>query len=114
MIRLQWNGLRVGHHVLVHDETERGMPLVPGRVTMIKSASGIESGSNDVSILISPPGRASKVVSPRRLAVHLDELDPAERCWRCENDTTTDGSPRRNAAPTKSTNKPTHDRNDHA
>jgi hypothetical protein len=79
MIRLQWNALRVGDHVLVHDEDDTEMALVPGRVTMIQTAQG----SNDVAIRLSGRG-ASKIVHPRRLAVHLDEFDPDSHCWRCD------------------------------
>ena len=80
MIRLEWNALQVGHHVLVHDDADPALTLVPGRVTMIQSLPG----SNDVSIRISPPGGPKRVVQPRRLAVHLDTGESAERCWRCE------------------------------
>jgi hypothetical protein len=79
MIRLQWNGLRDGHRVLVHDETDRDLPLIPGRVAMVQT----EAGSNDVAIRLSPGTGASRVVRPGRLAVHLDVLDPDEDCWRC-------------------------------
>lgn len=80
MIRRQWNALRVGHHVLVHDEAEAGLPLVPGRVTMVHATPG----SNDVAIRIPSTRGPSRVVHPPRLAVHLEELDPEARCWRCE------------------------------
>jgi hypothetical protein len=80
MIRLQWNALHVGHHVLVHDETDPTAPLVPGRVTAVEPAGG----SNNVTIRISPPGKPRSFVQPRRLAVHLDSGEPTERCWRCE------------------------------
>jgi len=80
MIRLEWNALRVGHHVLVHDETDPGLPLVPGRVAMVQAAPG----SNDVAIRIPSTRGPSKVVHPPRLAVHLEDLDPEARCWRCE------------------------------
>ena len=80
MIRLQWNALRVGHHVLVHDETKPGLPLVPGRITMVRAASG----SNDVAIRIPSTRGPSVVVHPHRLAVHLEDLDPEAHCWRCE------------------------------
>lgn len=80
MIRLEWNTLRVGHHVLVHDETKPGLPLVPGRVTMVHAASG----SNDLAIRIPSTRGKSKVIHPPRLAVHLEDLDPEARCWRCD------------------------------
>lgn len=80
MIRRQWNSLQVGHHVLVHDDADRALRLVPGRVTMIEATPG----SNDVTIRISPPRGPTRVVQPRRLAVHLDTGEAPERCWRCE------------------------------
>ena len=80
MIRLEWNALRVGSHVLVHDETEPGLPLVPGRVSNVHAASG----SNDVAIRIPSTRGPSRVVHPPRLAVHPEELDPEARCWRCD------------------------------
>ncbi len=80
MIRRHWNALRVGHHVLVHDENDPQMTLVPGRVTEIEETSG----SHSVAIRISPRTGRSRVVQPSRLAVHLDNGEGTERCWRCE------------------------------
>jgi hypothetical protein len=80
MNRIQWNTLSVGHHVLVHDETKPGLPLVPGCVSMVHAASG----SNDVAIRIPSTRGPSRVVHPPRLAVHLEALDPEARCWRCD------------------------------
>ena len=84
MIRLAWNSLQVGHRVLVHDDTEPTMPLVPGRVTMIQPAPG----SNDITVRISPSSGPARLVQPRRLMVHLDAdtetSTGAERCWRCD------------------------------
>ncbi len=79
MIRPQWQALRVGHHVLVHDEEMAGMPLVPGRVAMIQT----DPNSNDIGIRITPTEGTSKIVRPRRLAVHMPQLDLDEHCWRC-------------------------------
>jgi hypothetical protein len=85
MIRIEWNALRVGDHVLVHDDADHDMPLNPGQVTMLKTAPG----SNDVTIRISPTGGATTVVNPPRLAVHRDGFDRAEDCWRCSTDVNT-------------------------
>jgi hypothetical protein len=82
MIRLQWNGLRVGHHVLVHDERDHDMPLVPGTVELVQTAAG----SNDLAIRISSADGSTTLVHPRRLAVHLTTLDPHEDCWLCTID----------------------------
>ena len=79
MIGLQWNALRLGHCVLVHDDDGRDMSLAPGVVTMIRTTVG----SNDIGIRITQAGGGSRIVRPRRLAVHLEQLDPTEQCWRC-------------------------------
>jgi hypothetical protein len=80
MIRQEWNSLQVGDHVFVHEDTEANLAAVPGRVVVVDFAEG----SNDVSIRISPARGKATVVRPRRLAVHLEELDPDRRCWRCD------------------------------
>lgn len=102
VIRLTWNALRVGQHVLVHDEDDPLMALVPGRVTDVEQAPG----SNDVTIRLSPSGRPAKVVRPRRLMVHLDagdldDDDEAERCWRCEANLTSTRPDREHGTPPK-------------
>ena len=80
MNRLQWNALRVGDHVLVHDDAEPDMPLIPGRITAVEP----ESGSNNITIRVASRGQQARFVRPRRLTVHLDTGETTERCWRCE------------------------------
>lgn len=82
MIRHAWNSLQVGHRVLVHDDADPAMALVPGRVMTVTTAPG----SNDVAIRIAPSGGPARIVHPRRLTVHLDADTEtgAERCWRCD------------------------------
>lgn len=80
MIRRRWNELRVGHHVLVHDTADPSLALSPGRVTSVDQTAG----SNDVTIRISPRRGPARFVQPSRLAVHLDDGEATERCWRCE------------------------------
>ena len=80
MNRLEWNELRVGDRVLVHDESDARAPLLPGRVTEVAEAPG----SNDVAIRVPASRGKSQIVRPPRLSVHLDDLDPESRCWRCE------------------------------
>lgn len=88
MIRDDWNALQVGDHVLVHDATDGGAPVVPGRVVKVRADQRI----NDIAIRIKPAGRRHTIVHPRRLAVHLEELDPDRRCWRCDAHAATDSS----------------------
>lgn len=80
MIRQEWNALQVGDHVFVHEDNDHNLAAVPGRVVVVEFAEG----SNDVSIRISTGRGQATVVRPRRLAVHLEELDPDRRCWRCD------------------------------
>lgn len=81
MIRQEWNALEVGDHVMVHEHTDQDLPAVPGRVVEVE----IAEGSNDLAIRIKPARGKAVVVYPRRLAVHLEELDPDRRCWRCDS-----------------------------
>lgn len=79
MLRLQWNALRAGDKVFVH-ERAADMTLVPGVVAMIQTLED----SNDIGIRVSPGKDGRTVVRPARLTVHLDPIDPAESCWRCD------------------------------
>jgi hypothetical protein len=77
MRMLEWNALHVGDEVLVHDQRDAGLALLPGTVALIDAATG----SNDIGIRVEDPRR---VLRPARLAVHLVPLDSAEACWRCD------------------------------
>jgi hypothetical protein len=85
VIRRHWNALRVGDHVLVHEDTDRELAVVPGRVVAVRPADGC----NELEIRIKPVGARSTIVHPRRLEVHLDELEPDRHCWRCNIPATT-------------------------
>ena len=39
MMRLQWNALKVGDNVLVHDATRHVMRLLPGVVTVVDTGT---------------------------------------------------------------------------
>ncbi len=80
MVRLEWNALRVGDHVLVHDPDDRDMRLVPGVVALVDTMRG----TNDIGVRIASNDGSSHVVRPARLAVHSDPRNMAEPCWRCD------------------------------
>jgi hypothetical protein len=80
MMRLEWNALRVGDHVLVHDPRDADARLLPGVVVEVDTIDG----SNDLGIRIKADREAAAVVRPKRLVVHVDPRDPSERCWRCD------------------------------
>jgi len=78
MLRLEWNALRPGDHVVVHDDADAELPLHPGVVTIVQPVAG----SNDIAIRVTRFGGDDVVVRPRRHAVHLLPID--EPCWRCD------------------------------
>lgn len=80
MVRLEWNALRMGDRVLVHDLNDAQMRLVSGVVALVDSARG----SNDIGVRISSNSGPSRVARPTRLSVHADPRDVAEACWRCD------------------------------
>ena len=81
MHRFEWNALRVGDSVLVHDPATPAMGLVPGVVTAFTPLKG----SNSVGIRIAATeGDGAAIICPLRQAVHLSPSDPIPTCWRCE------------------------------
>jgi hypothetical protein len=80
MLRFEWNALRVGDHVEMHDSGATELGLVPGVVVVVNSVKG----SNNVGIHVTASSRGEAVLWPTRLAVHLLPHDPAELCWRCQ------------------------------
>jgi hypothetical protein len=81
MMRLEWNALRVGDKVLVHDPRDSAMQLLPGVVAMVQTMQG---SSNDIGVTVAARRDRPSVLRPSRLAVHADLQDTAEECWRCD------------------------------
>ena len=80
MLRFEWNALRVGDAVLVHDS--RGCAAAaPGTVVSVDTKRG-RRGANGVGIRVGP-GDGPGVVWPSSLAVHHDPFDSIAGCWRC-------------------------------
>jgi len=80
MLKMEWNALRVGNHVLLHDPAHPASALVPATVVIVQPAQG----TNEIGVRVPPAGDHWTVVWPRRLAAHLDPRDPAEPCWQCD------------------------------
>jgi hypothetical protein len=80
MLRAQWNSLRVGDKVHVHDVTDKAMRLLDGEVTVVQP----KRDTNSLAVRVTLPGGGSTVLRPEWLAVHLDPHTTAERCWRCD------------------------------
>jgi hypothetical protein len=76
MMRFEWNALRTGDPVLVHQTEEPPVAAIGGTVAMIEA----RQGSNGVGINVAVSGAQPNIVWPSRLSVHLDAR---ETCWRC-------------------------------
>jgi len=81
VLTFQWNALRVGDRVLVHDDLDPNLQLHEGTVALVESRRGGQSGVGIRS------GATGQVLRPRRHAVHLRPLDTRQPCWRCASNT---------------------------
>ena len=79
VLKLQWNALRVGDHVLVHDPLDAHMALESGVVALVQTAHDV----NDLGVRVHGADGAAHIIRPARLTVHLAPLSPALVCWRC-------------------------------
>ena len=82
MLQFEWNALRRGDHVLVHDASDAHLALTAGVVTLVD----VHPSGHDVSVRIMAGTPTSRVVQPGRFAVHLDPVDDDDdACWRCSD-----------------------------
>lgn len=79
MLLFQWNALRVGDRVMVHDDHDPELELHEGAVRLVQTR---QRGANEIGIRLDDP--ASEMLRPRRHAVHLLPIDPGFPCWRCD------------------------------
>jgi hypothetical protein len=80
MLRFQWNALRRGDQVIVHDDASAGSPLREGVVEMVQT----KADNNDVGVRVTRSATLHPVLRPPRLGVHMFPFDPLEVCWRCD------------------------------
>jgi len=85
MLMFEWNALRVGDGVQVHDAMAPAFDLIDGTVVIVDSHHGRRQ-ANDVGIRLSGSDGA-EVVRPSYLSVHGPDHDGREQCWRCESAT---------------------------
>jgi hypothetical protein len=78
MLKFQWNALRTGDRVLVHDPQDPALSLRGG---VVSSVAVIPSG-HDIAIRFSS-GTPSPPIRPGRFAVHFDPAFDTDACWRC-------------------------------
>jgi hypothetical protein len=79
VFEFQWNALRIGDRVAVHDDLDAGCQLSEGVVRIVGTRS---HAVNDVAIRLD--NLETAVQRPRRHAVHLRPLNDRPPCWRCE------------------------------
>lgn len=77
MLLFEWNALRVGDRVLVHDDSTLGLDLREATVRLVQTHAGAAS---DVGIRLDD----GEMRYPRRNAVHMQPLDRRFSCWRCD------------------------------
>ena len=78
MLSFEWNGLRAGDRVFMHDGTKAARAVVPGVVTAVE----LHKVYNGVGITVARAGGRQAIVWPSPFVVHHDASD--QRCWRCQ------------------------------
>ena len=80
MRRFEWNALRPGDVVVVHDDRSVDLEPLEGVVAIVQP----EPRSNDIAIRVTHAvGGSTEVLRPRRAAVHLLPVERDQDCWRC-------------------------------
>ena len=89
MLKFQWNALRRGDHVLVHDVDDPKLALRAGVVALIDT----QRSGHGVAIRYTTGTPPAHTVRPSRFAVHHDPTDDGDDCWRCsDNQPSTTGT----------------------
>ena len=83
MLKFEWNALRPGDPVIVHDLESSDLTLLPGVVMTVDTRAG-RMLVNGVRIRVDGSDGVTRLLWPAYMAVHLEPLDPTEPCWRCE------------------------------
>jgi hypothetical protein len=80
MLKFQWNALRRGDTVFVHDASDADLGLRAGVVTLVD----VHPSGHDVGIRFTTGTPTGSVVRPGRFAVHLAAAEDQD-CWRCSD-----------------------------
>ena len=83
MLRFEWNALRVGDRVVVHDPLSVPSSRCWPAPWPWSRLSRSKRGANGVGIRVATDGGGHRIVWPSFLAAHHDPPDPTEDCWRC-------------------------------
>jgi hypothetical protein len=93
MLKFEWNALRAGDAVVVHDPGSAEMTLVAGVVAQV-DAHVARRSANGVGIRVAHGELPSRILWPSYLTVHPDPRDLTEPCWRCGQLAGTSAAPR--------------------
>jgi hypothetical protein len=80
MLRFQWDSLRRGDRLLVHDAAAADLGLRPAVVVLVDTAGA----HHDVAVRYTDGPDAGRVVRPGRFATHPAPLGATADCWRCD------------------------------
>jgi hypothetical protein len=80
MLKFQWDALRRGDTVFVHDASDADLGLRAGVVTLVD----VRPFGHDVGIRLATGIPTAPDVRPGRLAVHIAAVDDHD-CWRCSD-----------------------------
>ena len=80
MLKFQWDALRRGDAVFVHDASDANLDLRAGVVRLVD----VRPSGHDVGIRLATGTRTGSVVRPGRFSVHLAAGEDHD-CWRCSD-----------------------------
>lgn len=78
MLAFQWNALRVGDRVAVHDDSDADLEPHEAIVALLQTR---QFGANEIGLRRTD--QPTTMLRPRRHAVHLLPFDQGIPCWRC-------------------------------
>lgn len=78
MLEFQWNALRLGDRVVIHDDLDPNFALHDATVSMVRSRF---PGASEIGVR--RDDQPTALSRPWRHAVHLTPVGADSNCWRC-------------------------------
>lgn len=82
MLKFEWNALRVGDQLTVHDPSHPDLQLVAGTVVMVETTRAGRA-ANGIGISIASGDGGHRVIWPSYMAAHQGPPELGD-CWRCD------------------------------
>jgi hypothetical protein len=80
VLKFDWNALRIGDRVLVHDADSPRLTLLPGVVTVIDA----RKGAKRAGVRFTGPDDQRGIRWPSHTTMHRDPRGATDHCWRCD------------------------------